>query len=120
MPPSILLVEYNVDIAQAMILILEDAGYKVTHMTDIRQYLENISSDKYDLLLVDNYMPTNSFKHMMRRLGKRSKIILLGVRPIMNGELIEMKQMGLSAYLTKPFSKANLLDIVKKALSDTG
>lgn len=111
---KILYLEDNQDIAQAVSVILENAGYHVNHVSDISEYKRLLSKDNFDLVLSDiDFYEDGGF---LKDSKHNSKFILLGIYPIMNRKLAALKDLGMQAYITKPFTKKKLLDSVQAAL----
>jgi PAS domain S-box-containing protein len=101
---------------------LELLGYRVTPFTGSPEALEHFRShpDDFDLVITDQTMP--------KMTGGKLAELLLGIRPdipiimctgysaIMDAE--KAGQIGIRAFVMKPFDHKNLASIVRKVLSE--
>lgn len=119
---KILYTEDNEDTAQAVKIILSSQGYEVEIAKDGKECLKKSSETKYDLYLLDIMLPDMSgwdiFEKIKGKLKEGSKFAFLSAIPVSSERMDELKRVGVSDYITKPFSKDDLIKRVKKALSE--
>lgn len=98
--------------------ILTEAGYRIELASNGLAALEKFRQGSYDLLVIDIHMPfLDGFATVakVRETDKKIPIILEGsYRTPASAELAG--QLGINAYLIKPFEVKELLDTVKGIL----
>ena len=115
---KILYVEDNVDTANAVKMILDGAGFE-THLAFTgRQGLKKINPD-FDLCLLDIMLPDMSGWDIFTKLRELNgyKFIFISAIPVSNERRKELKKIGISGYITKPFTKTQLIDCIKNCLN---
>lgn len=116
--PHILLVEDEVNIAQALLFNLELEGYRVTHVTTGTAALASFASDRCDLVILDLMLPDSNGIEICRQLRRQDKRLPILILTALSEE--EHRVNGLHAgaddYLTKPFSLGEFLLRVKGML----
>lgn len=115
---KILIVEDEPSMRMGLTDNLEFEGYEVDSAADGLEGLEKITSNKYNLILLDVMMPKMSGLDVcknVRKKGINTPIILLTAK----GEEIDKVlglELGADDYVTKPFSLRELLARVKAIL----
>jgi DNA-binding response OmpR family regulator len=106
----ILYVEDNLDTASAVKTILSNAGYEVEVANNGKEGVTKASKG-FDLFLLDIMLPDMSGWDIFETLRKKanSRFAFLSAIPISNERLEELKSAGVSDYITKPFTKEDLL-----------
>ena len=119
MAKNILYIEDNEDTASAVKVILEHAGYKAEISLCGKDGLEEAKKG-FDLILIDIMLPDMSGWDVFTKLkGKtKSKIAFLSAIPVSEERLNELKRAGVSDYITKPFTKINLLERINKIFKE--
>jgi DNA-binding response OmpR family regulator len=110
----ILYIEDNQDTADAVKILLNNAGYDTKTVASGREVLKN--PDNFDLYLLDIMLPDMSGWDIFENLKKngiKSKFIFLSAIPISNERMEELKKAGVSDYITKPFVKQDLIERIK-------
>lgn len=111
----ILVVDDELDIAEAVRAVLEAEGYQVEIAADGSQCLQMLRRQKPDLLLLDVMMPViDGFGVLdeMRSENLRVPVVMMSaIRP--DGRLAEY---GVEVFLKKPFQLETLLEAVDSAL----
>ena len=118
---KILYVEDNKDTAEAVKIILDNAGYETKTAPCGKEGLKIIEKEKFDLILLDIMLPDMSGWDIFATLSKKgikSKFAFLSAIPVSSERMEELKRAGISDYITKPFSKTDLIEKVKKMLGD--
>jgi putative two-component system response regulator len=104
-------------------LTLERAGYQFLGASDGREGLRFARASRPDIILLDYMMPDISGKEVFRELLesndpalRRTPVIMLTARTNNDAEQRELMEMGLAAYLHKPFGYRELLNIIDNVL----
>lgn len=120
--PHILLVEDEINIAQALVFNLEQEGYRVTHVVTGAEALTVATGGGCDLVVLDLMLPDSNGIDICRKLRRhdgRLPIILLTAL----GEeehRVEGLKAGADDYLAKPFSLGEFLLRIKGMLRRSG
>jgi CheY-like chemotaxis protein len=113
----LLVVEDNANQRAGLCRLLEHAGYEVKSAADGVEGLEKVQGHKFDLMLVDVWMPRMNGLELLSHLppGKRPKALVMTADDAAETLLQAVRE---NAYLTvqKPFNPAELLHIVATAL----
>ena len=112
----ILYVEDNEDTADAVKLILNNAGFDTKITSCGKDALKIVREERFDLFLLDIMLPDMSGWDIFEKLKKKdhAKFAFLSAIPISNERMRELKKVGVSDYITKPFEKDDLVKRVKK------
>jgi len=119
MTKKILYVEDHEDTAEAVKMMLENAGFEADISLSGKEGLLKARKKNYDLILLDIMLPDMSGWDIFQTLKERknkSKYIFLSVIPVSSERMIELKKSGVSDYITKPFRKDDLIERVKKTI----
>jgi len=115
---KIIYVEDDADTADAVKTILELAGSDVDIAMSGNEGLNMIQQGEYDLALLDIMMPDMSGWDLYQKVKNRKmKFAFLSALPVSEERLKELKKAGISDYITKPFSRADLvhrIDVILK------
>ncbi|MCD6497679.1 MAG: response regulator [Deltaproteobacteria bacterium] len=119
-PKAILVVEDERDVAQFMMDMLQVTGYQVTVAANGMDALELFFDHRYDLVLTDKNLPGMTGIELTRSLKQVRKdvpvIMVTGYATVESA--IEAVDLGMAAYIQKPFSSKELLNKVAKILED--
>lgn len=100
---------------------LKKAGHDVSHSNDGEAALLQLSSDQVDLIILDVLMPgvdgIDFIRQLKANLITRSIPIIVLAGQWQEQDMLEAFQMGAEDYITRPFSPAELLARIEKALS---
>ena len=116
---KILYVEDNKDTAEAVKLILDSAGYESKIAPNGKEGLQLIKKEVFDLILLDIMLPDMSGWDIFAALSKqqiKSKFAFLSAIPVSQERIEELKKAGVSDYITKPFTKSELIERINKIL----
>ncbi len=117
--PRLLLVDDDVGLGQALATPLEEAGYKVEMITDGQEALTRLEQRLPDLLLLDLGLPGCDGWEILATLRAQEAtrhlpiIIFTGMQGVSEAEI---KRLGASEFLTKPFSITVLLQVIGRLL----
>jgi CheY-like chemotaxis protein len=126
LPPRILLVDDDPHLLELNAVVLIRSGYNVDTAADGADAWKALHDISYDLLITDNKMPRVTGLELIKKL--RSEEMTLPVIPLPvilasgtmpTDELKQHPWLQLDATLPKPFTTAELLDMVKKILGAT-
>lgn len=123
MPASILIADDYEDNRELLRLMLMTDGYVIREARDGRQCILMAQADPPDLILVDLSMPELDGWSVLRALKedertKRIPCVAVSASAMAGRETALEK--GFDEYLSKPFRKQELLDIVSRLLSKEG
>ena len=114
----VLLVEDDNILADGVANALRGLGYAVDSVASGIEADRALTSEQYDLVLLDIELPTLDGLEVLRRLRKRKSdvpVIMLTARDSLH-DRIHGLDMGADDYLTKPFSVPELLARIRVAL----
>ena len=113
MKRKVLIVDDEEVIRKFLRIHLDKLGYEVTEAADGEQAIEELGKDDFDLLICDILMPKKGGWEVIKEVRSNSKtrhlpVIVLKAK---NEETDMFKgyDLGANYYITKPFTKAELL-----------
>jgi two-component system, OmpR family, alkaline phosphatase synthesis response regulator PhoP len=114
---TVLVVEDEASIASFVALYLKNAGYAVRTVDNGNEALEQVESDRPDLIVLDLMLPDVDGIEVCRRIRKSSDvpILMLTARDEDVDKIIGL-EVGADDYLTKPFNPRELVARVKSIL----
>jgi len=121
---SILLIDDDPQMHDLTGIILKKAGYTLISALNGSEGLEKILLHKPDLVLLDYMMPEMDGEEVFRRFltderykGARDiPFIMLTAKKQDPSKKAQLLEMGLSAYLNKPFGHRELIDVIESIL----
>ena len=107
----------NADL-EMMRSILKTAGHEVVSYADGDQLEEKLAVELPDVLLLDVVMPKRNGYELLRRVKKDARtrhmpVVLVTCRN-QDSDRAWGKRQGADEYVTKPFTRAELLDVVTR------
>jgi len=116
-PPSILLVDDDIDICSNMLDILIDLGYHVESANDGATALEMIRQNSYDVAVLDYKMPGMNGVALLHQIRKtRPEMVSLLVTAYAGSAADDAMSAGVSEILSKPVEVTRLIKIVGEAV----
>ena len=120
--PTVLVVDDDLMVVQAVAFLLEDRGFQVMTATDGAQGLRLYRTHRPDLVLTDIIMPEKEGIALTRELRSEfpdAKIIAMsGGGRIGNSDYIKIaRALGADAGLYKPFDDDELVDTIQTVLA---
>jgi CheY-like chemotaxis protein len=122
--PRVLLVEDNPLQSRISQVYTEKLGVEVDAVTHSYQALEAFSRNNYALILVDWRLPdldgletTSRIREIDRKNGKHTPIVALTARAL-DGDREKCLAAGMDDYLSKPFTAAQLKEVIKRWIPD--
>jgi CheY-like chemotaxis protein len=113
----VLLVEDDLDIAEAILDVLMDEGYEVAHATNGLEALDFLRSDpKPSVILLDLMMPEMDGPHFREVQLSDPRLSEIPVVVVSADRMIEQKahELGISEFVTKPLHPQQLVSIVER------
>ena len=115
---SILLVEDEENLLEALKLNLELEGYEVTTVTDGASAIQAVNNEYFDLIIMDVMLPEMDGIHVtetIRLSNNEVPILILSAKNSSADRVLGLKK-GADDYLTKPFNLEELLLRVHKLI----
>jgi DNA-binding response OmpR family regulator len=117
---KILVADDDKVIQQLLTVNLELEGYDVVTASDGAAALERVATERPDLVILDIMMPKFDGWEVCRRIKAHPKtaktpVIFVSAR----AQDLDVRRgfdLGVGAYVTKPFDPVELLDIIKRVL----
>lgn len=112
---KLLLIEDDMALAMATGFALETEGYKVIHVTTLKEAKEQLNNEDFSLILLDANLPDGdgyTFCKNMRNTGFTLPIIFLTA---LDDEVnvVQGLEVGADDYVTKPFRVRELISRIK-------
>lgn len=118
--PHVLVVDDSLSARKTLATLLSDSGYQVTTAIDGLDALDKVRSDPPELILTDLEMPRMTGMELaaiIRNSDQFSKIpVVMITSRSTHKHRGEAEAVGVSAYLTKPWTEAGVLDTVQSLL----
>lgn len=119
----ILVAEDNAINVMVIRTILEKAGYRVETVSDGQAALTALEQGAYDLVMMDISMPGVDGMTATRRIRRgdigvtnRDVPIVAVTAHAMQGDRDKFLEAGMNSYLSKPFSRDTVLDVIAETL----
>lgn len=114
---DVLLIEDEANIAEAIRFILSRAGFTVRALADGRQVLSAVAERRPDLVILDLMLPGQSGLEILTALRADPATAELPVMMLtakgQGRDREAAERAGVSAFMTKPFSNAEILQSVR-------
>jgi DNA-binding response OmpR family regulator len=116
----VLIVDDDRVIQQLLVVNLELEGYDVETASDGAEAMEKVDANAYDVVLLDVMMPKIDGREVCRRIKAHPKrkdtpVIFLSARA-QDLDVRQGYELGVAAYVTKPFDPVELLDLIGRVL----
>ncbi len=120
---KVLVVDDEFEVASALVENLSSLGdsFSIEMVNSAEEALTKIRNERYDLLLTDYKMPDMNGLVLAKKVRKASpdtQVVLMtgyGTAEIRN----KVKDMELGGYIDKPFTMAQIIKVVKRAVENT-
>ncbi len=118
---KILVVDDEQNIRDIFQTFLQDMGYSVSTAIDGLDALEKVSRDRYDLYIVDIYMPRMGGLELISRLKEMQPTAVIIVTTGYSGLDVDFRSIRQSAfmYLAKPIQPDELMRAVEAGLAES-
>ena len=118
---SVLIVDDEQETRELLRLMLEFAGYDIYEAVDGLDALEKVKLVQPDVILLDVMMPNMDGLEVCRRLRSQAATADLPIIMVSAKIQVEAIREGLDAgatrYLTKPVSRANLVETIREVVT---
>jgi CheY-like chemotaxis protein len=123
MSRKVLIVDDEEVIRKFLRIHLVKLGYEVTEAADGEQAIEQLGKDDFDLLICDIMMPKKDGWEVMKEAKSNPKtknlpVIVLTAKNE-DSDMFKGYDLGANYYMTKPFTKAQLLYGLKLMFDET-
>ncbi len=119
---SILIVDDDINLCQALSDELREVGYETAYVNDGDQALLYLSDKPADLVLLDLKMPGKDGFEVLKEMNEKkinSKVIVLTAYADVKSA-IDSAKMGASDFISKPYDFDELLITIRKVLQKDG
>jgi len=123
MKRKVLIVDDEEVIRKFLRIHLDKLGYEVKEAADGEQAIEELGKGDFDLLICDILMPKKDGWEVVKEVKSNSKtkhlpVILLTAKNE-DSDMFKGYDLGANYYMTKPFTKAQLLYGLRLMLNET-
>jgi DNA-binding response OmpR family regulator len=113
MSKKVLVIDDEETIRKVLRIHLGNAGYEVKEASDGEQAIEQLKKDRFDLLICDIRMPKKSGWEVLKEVRSNPEtseipVIVLTAKNE-DTDMFKGYELGASYYITKPFTKSQLL-----------
>lgn len=110
----ILFIEDHEDTRELVSFVLEASGYSVTSDTTVAGALQLAKAEKFDLYLLDNWLPDGTGFELCQRVREFDETtpVLFYSGAVFDSDKLAAIQAGAQGYLAKPCPYADLLRAV--------
>lgn len=123
MSKRILVVDDEEIIRKFVKIHLNKLGYEVTEAEDGQKALEKIEDQKFDLIICDVMMPNKSGWEVVKEVKSNPNVseipIILLTAKSDDADMFKGYELGANYYMTKPFTKDQLLYGMKLMFEET-
>ena len=120
---TILIVDDYVVTLRVLSAQLRKGGYEVSTAGSGQAALEKFEQQHFDLAIVDIAMPEMDGITLLTELRKKNSYkdlpIIMLTASVLDDDRVRAQKEGATAFLTKPISSWELLDIVRQQLGST-
>ncbi len=118
--PRVLIVEDEPHIRLSLEVLLDRAGYDTTSASDGEEGLDLTRRLRPDVVLLDVMMPKRNGYEVCRAIRSDSELrsipVIMLTAKAQEVEVLKGLGLGATAYVTKPFGNAEVLEAIRAAL----
>ena len=121
MSKKILVVDDEPDIHNVIKAILSKKDYDVQTASDGQEALQKLSTEKYDLIILDVLMPNVDGFTVMQRIresGQTDLPVVMLTAMSSDRDMWKGYEKGATYYLTKPFDNKQMVNIIDYLIGD--
>lgn len=120
MGKKVLVVDDEEDIRFLIRTLLNREGYEVEEAEDGSAALQMLSSERFDLMVLDIMMPKMDGYEVMKEIQQRrmSLPVVMLTAKVDDDSVWEGYKQGATLYITKPFENQMLIDAVNYLIGD--
>ena len=118
--PHILVADDNSDIRELVQHLLQDAGFRVTTTDSGADVLQLVTSERFDALLLDHWMPETSGLELCRQIRAVDPgiPILICSGNVTQADRQAAIQAGAQGYVGKPFKSRDLIRLLRSTVTN--
>ncbi|MEJ8572611.1 response regulator transcription factor [Microbaculum marinum] len=121
MSRHVLIVEDEENIVESLTFLLKREQFEVTSVLDGARAIETLQSGRPDLMILDVMLPGADGFDVLRTIRSRPElenlpVVMLTARMQQQDRRLA-EEIGVNAFITKPFSNAEVVSVVKSLLS---
>lgn len=122
MRPHILFADDESDIRELVQFMLRGSGFRVSIVDDAAEVLGLVATERFDVLLLDNWMPTMTGIELCRqiRIFDQRTPILICSGAVSEADREAALLAGAQGYVRKPFGSKDLIRVLRSALKESG
>jgi two-component system chemotaxis response regulator CheY len=117
---TVMTIDDSASVRKMVSYTLKGVGYEVVEAADGVEALDKLGETEVNVLVVDVNMPRMGgieFVHKVRQIpGHVSTPVIMLTTESAEGSIEEGKAAGASAWMVKPFSPEQLVEVVRKVL----
>ena len=118
---KVLIVDDEMDTRALIKKLLEDEGLQVYTAKDGKEGIRNIKKTKFDLVLIDMFMPGMSGREMCERIKnnaktKHTRFAFLTVAKFGEQGKEELRRLGSLDYIQKPIDNEDFIKRIRKMI----
>jgi len=117
---KILIVDDDKELRDHLAEVLKEGGYRTKSAASAEEAYEKLSSEEFDIVLLDYMMPKQSgidALYEIKRLMPKTKVIMITAFASVENAIDAIKK-GASDYISKPFKIDNLLLTIRRVLEE--
>ena len=119
MPHTILIVDDDAIVRQALRTILRHAGYETVEAQNGKEALQKIHLEDYQLITMDVAMDGLDGVDTVSVIKGEQDVPIIAISAFLTEEISEdLRARGVDHLLEKPFSRADVLNVVRRALGE--
>lgn len=117
--PRILIIDDERGFAEALVVLLRDAGYQVETAPDGRQGLNKLARKPPDVVLLDFMMPVLDGPGVLQAMRKSPKLRRVPVimMSAIEESIVRKRCQGQAGFLRKPFEVTRLTSLLQHLLA---
>ena len=118
---SLLIIDDDVNLCEALSDELKEVGYTVSSVNSADTAIEFLDSNEIDLILLDLKMPEKDGFYVLNKLrenGNNTKVIVLTAYADVKSA-IDSAKLGASDFVSKPYDLDELIITIRKVLQRT-
>ena len=114
---KILLIEDNLDIIKSLTYLLSSNNYLVVSKTTIKDSIQELENNKFDLVIIDISLPDGSGMDLFKYIRDNYELssIFLTAKDL-EEDIVQGFNLGIDDYITKPFLPGELLARINKII----
>jgi CheY-like chemotaxis protein len=119
--PKVMIVDDDRTMVSLLKILLEMDGFEVVNVTHGRDFLPNVREEKPDIVLLDVFLTNMDGKELVAEVRRSEDLSDLKVIMTSGMDLADQcAQAGADAFLLKPYTPEQLLQVLQENLENVG